>query len=164
MFGITFDKDDTIFSEVLVDINLPDMSVFECIKFGKNPAQYLKSYDGVMCSSGGTWQAAVNRAHSIDPQARPYRGADIPMTNVEPIKLKDKVLPAGTKIGHSTSTTNKGNLEKLIKDCQRAGFDLEKDSIRVKIGHEKREKNGNKWGLVTFTVVGLTPEPEETGE
>jgi hypothetical protein len=155
-FGLTFDKDETLHQEILVDIDLSRVVVCETIKFGKNPVNYLKTYDGVVCASGGSWAAAVQRAQAIEPGARPYKSVEIPMTNVSEIKLKDKVIPAGAKIGHSTSTTNKAHFQSLLDDVAKAGLTLT-STVRVKIGRESKEKNGNKWGLVTFKLEGASP-------
>lgn len=124
------------------------------IKFG-DPATYLKSYDGVNCTTGGTWQEAVNKAKLIDPKASPYMSADIVMTLIEDAKdIKGAVVAtAGTRLGHSTSTTNRANVAELIRAVNEKG--LQNSVVEVKVtAQAKTNPKGQTWGVLKFELVG----------
>jgi hypothetical protein len=157
-YGITFGKDQTLFKSVIVDLDMSKVQVCHAIKFG-NPATYFKTYDGVSCASGGTWAAAVQKAQNADPKARPYDSADLTFTNTGPLQLKEKVIPAGTTLGHSLSTTNRQHFADLISQIQRAGY-ASTSKVRVELGHEHKNKGSNNWGLVTFKLIGLAEEQQ----
>jgi hypothetical protein len=162
-FGLIFGKfAQTLLKEVTVDIDMSKVQVTESIKFG-NPAQYLKTYDGGTCATGGTWAQAVERAQKADPKARTYPSADITMVLAAPVSVgagaEAKTFPVGTKLGHSLSTTNRTNFTDLMDKMAQAGFE-EGASVRVSLGHEYRNKGSNTWGLVTFTLIGRSADAQ----
>ena len=159
------------FEDITVTINMSEVAIFEGIRFGNKPVTYYKSYDTVSCTSGGTWADAMARAVGADPKARPYRGADIPMTANDDIVVINKkgdkvtVIEEGTLLGHSTSITNRKNLKTFIDAVQEAG--LEKADVEVRIEHEYRKNNnGHEWGVLLFHLIGEADEegPDETPE
>lgn len=153
--GLQIGDSTALIESVLVEIDLSEVQVCEVVKFG-NPATYLKTFDGVICHEGGTWEAAKMRAQQVDPKARPYKSADIPMTLLEPAKsLKgEEVQPAGTRLGHSLSTTNRANFATFLKDVTDAGYNPEQDTVQVKITAEPRtNKAGNRWGVLAFELL-----------
>lgn len=159
-FGLRIGNDKQLFDTLEVMIDLSEVQVCEAIKFG-NPPTYYKTYDGVNAASGGLWQDRVREAQASDPNARPYKSADIPMTLLTEAKDKSKktVAEAGTRVGHSLSTTNRGPFQTFIKSCQDQG--LMGQTVKVKLGFEERtNKNGNEWGVMTFELLG-TPEESE---
>lgn len=144
---------DLYTDEILVEIDLNAVARNESIKFG-NPATYLKTYDGVTCASGGSWQAAIDRAQRVDPKAQPYPAADIPMRVLHDLKVKGKaaVVEEGQMIGYTTPTTGFANFKAFWSACTTAG--LAGQTVKAKLGYEKRtNKNGNVWGVVTFTLA-----------
>ena len=134
---------------------MKEVQINQTIKFG-NPAQYLKTYDGTNCAQGGTWDQAQVRARSIDPNARPYFSADIPMGVIEDIKTPDGntlLIEKGKRLGHALSTTNKANFQEFLKaltDAGQLGI-----PVRVKVSSARRtNQKGNAWGVLTFELLG----------
>lgn len=143
---------DLIMGTITVDIDLSAVAHCRVIKFGQNPVTYLKTYDASMCATGGSWQGAIERAQRVDPKARDYPSADIPMRVVTDVVNGSKavVAAAGSTIGHTLATTNWTHWKSLMDGCKAAGIT---GTVRVQLGVEKKSKNGNNWGLVTFTRV-----------
>jgi hypothetical protein len=117
------------------------------LRFG-NPAQYLSSYDGVVCDKGGSWHDAMMKAKRIDPRAEPYISVDVVMTLAADLKAGEETLPAGTKIGFNSSKTNFNEWSDFFNEVQAAG--LVNQTVDVKIGYRDIEHNGNTWGVLTF--------------
>lgn len=123
------------------------------LKYG-NPAVYKNTYDGQSVIGGGRWSDAVAEAQRVDPRAAPYRSVDLPF------KLKENLveggtllLEAGKTLGHSTSTTNWRNFETFWKDVQKR--ELVGKRLELDLGFEaKSNTKGNKWGVLTFTIIG----------
>ncbi len=139
--------------DILVDINLSAVAHCRAIKFGSNPVTYLKSYDGATCATGGSWQGAIERAQRVDPKARDYPSADIPMTVVKAVmdvSGKKELAAAGSTLGHTLATTNWAHWKSFMEGCRAAGVS---GVVRVQLGVERKSKNGNNWGLITFTRV-----------
>lgn len=162
--GLTVGKhSDKLVAEAIVDIDLSEVQVCEAIKFGQNPPTYFKTYDGVTCVQGGTWQQAVMKAQQVDPNARPYKSADIPMTVVEDIVAIDKTVVAekGTTLGHSLSTTNRGEFQDLLSQVGKAGISMH-DTVRVKLKAKPRTNaKGHRWGIITFELLGVGGDETE---
>lgn len=138
--------------ELIVDIDLAAVAPHKAIKFG-NPATYLKSYDGITCAQGGTWEQAIARAQRVDQNAREYSSCDLPMVLTHQVKKGSKVLAEqGDKLGYSLSTTNWNTWRTFWTDCTAKG--LAGQTVRVKLGYERRtNKAGNVWGIMTFTLA-----------
>lgn len=146
---------DKIVDEIEVEIDTTQILFNQSIKAG-NPAVYRKTYDSVTCATGGSWDAALEEIRRIDPKARPYMSADIPMTLVEDFKDNkgNVLLAAGTRIGHSLSTTNRAAFQDFSNQLDKA--ELRGQTVSVKLGYQKMTKTGvNPWGVVTFTLLGL---------
>lgn len=159
-YGLLIGNDPSLFDEIIVDITLDEVQVNETIKYGKNPVIYLKTLDGVTCLQGGAWETALQKAAAAEPGARPYKSADIPMTLAKDLVFKGKtVAEAGTRLGHSTSTTNRANLQSFLADVARQGYSGQQ--VRVRLTAEARKSKGNTWGVIKFDLLGLTAEQED---
>lgn len=154
--GMRIGDDLTPHDTMLVAIDMTEGKGFVpklSLKYGQNPVTYKHSYDGVSCFGGGTWADALEVARRVNAQTRPYRSVDLPMVLLEELKKKDKsVVPAGTILGHSTSTTNWGHWETFYKECLEKG--LLNKTVRVKLVHEARSKNSTNWGVIKFELEG----------
>lgn len=153
--GLIFGKNKLLVLDenVIVGIDLEAVAYGETIKFGKQPAQYRKTFDRVNDSRGGSWADSVAMAQRIDPQARPYRSADIPMVLLMDVKAKGGVVfPTGTVVGYSTSTTGFAKWDGFITDARRRGF---AGRCKVKLGSEAMSRNGNTWGVITYSMIGV---------
>lgn len=131
--------------EVIIDCK--KITPSQVVKFG-NPAVYLKTFDGVTCASGGTWQDALAKAQSIKADVTPYKSVDLAMTLVNDIK---DVAEAGTVIGHSTATTNWNNFAGLFDKVMSEGGAESK--IKVELGFEIRKSKDYEWPLITFKLL-----------
>ena len=128
------------------------------VKYG-NPAIYDKTYDRVLSSKGGSWMDAMEKATRIDPNAREYRSADIPMVLTDDVTVADgkgkdlKVLAgAGQTLGYSLSTTNWAAWAKFFREVSLAGLD--RSIVKAEIGFEKKTNSkGNVWGIMNFTLI-----------
>lgn len=163
-FGLSIKGKDGLFdsAKVLIDTSSKGLQIFECVKYG-NPAVYHKTYDNTAnpnarCVTGGLWLDALRKTAQVDPNARPYEGADITMTLLDDIKVTVKgqsvtLAEKGTTLGHSTSTTNKANLKAFIDQILQQGL---KDTIvEVEVSYEKKTNaKGNEWGVLTFNLLG----------
>lgn len=156
--GLEIKEKKGLIESIVVDIDVAShIQVCDVVKYG-NPAQYYKTYDGVTCATGGTWQQALSKAQMADPNARPYQSADLTMTLAEDaLDVKGNVVATkGTILGHSTSTTNKGNLKALTDEITKDG--LRDAVVRVKLTSEERvNKAGNVWGVIKFELLGEAP-------
>lgn len=151
-FGLLFGAEKKLVTEpVTVEIDLNAVAYQQSIKFG-NPAQYLKTYDASVCATGGSWEAAIARAQRVDPNARPYPSADVPMRVTHDVKSGNVlVAEAGQVLGNSLSTTNWANWKKFMADCKAAGLT---GVVKVVLTAEKRtNKNNNVWGVIVFTLA-----------
>lgn len=166
-FGLTIDKDKgSLVDTALVAIDMASVALSYTVKFGKDPAVYRKSYDGLNCAQGGTWKDALAVAQSVEATARPYRSADIPMTLLAawPSKTKGKEdeYKVGMSVGYTTPTTGWKHWEALWKECNAKG--LANSVVEVELGFEAKAKGTNEWGLVTFKLIGEHEEVEEGQE
>lgn len=160
--GFKIGKDKALFiGEIIVEIDLANVALSYCIKFG-NPAIYYKTYDRFTCASGGSWADAVVKANRVDPTAREYRSADVPMVNIIPlVKGTTMLVDAGKVLGNSLSTTNWNNWQQFAGAVQRAysGVPLAPNGlpaivVKAKLSAERRQnKAGNIWGVIKFELV-----------
>lgn len=153
-YGITIGADRTLLKSIKVQIDMTESQGFfvkHSIKFG-NPAQYFSSYDGTTCDRGGLWSDAVVKAQRADAKANPFPAADIIFILAEDVKLKDKTLPAGTKIGHTTSTSNWQDWAEFYREVAKAG--LLNTVVDATLSSEAvtGKKNGYTWGIMKFKV------------
>lgn len=155
---VVVDNKSTLFESVDVTIDMREVVSTEAIKFG-NPAQYFKTYDGIVCSDGRTkWVDAIEKGANHTPPSTPYSSADIPMTLDEPIigKGNAEVLPAGTRIGYSLSTTNREAFARFLRDVN--DNNLRHGRVKVKVGYEAKNNKDYVWGIVTFELLGAAED------
>jgi hypothetical protein len=93
----------------MVEIDLTEIVPLYMVRFGKNPPNYYKSYDGVMTfGSPKLWELTLREAQRLDPDCRgQYSAVEIPMTLIDGVELKRdrKTIEGGTRIGYTTSIT-----------------------------------------------------------
>lgn len=159
--GLRIDNKNDLIESVVVKIDTREsigITAFNGVRFG-NPAQYLKTYDGVTCTSGGTWIEAQNRARMVDPAITPYMGADLCMTLAEDaVNMRGAVVSkAGIVLGHSTSITNRKNLTEFIKKLDAQGLRGEVVLVRI-TSQDRTNPAGNRWGVLKFELLGSVEE------
>lgn len=153
LFSGSTDDIDKRFSFLIADLDLENMQMSTCVKYGK-PVRYVKTYDGIIASNGRSWNEALAEARQEDPNVKTYESADLELEVVEDVKTTsgEVVVKAGEILGHSTSTTNQRNLAKLMKTVQKTAGTTD-CSVRVKVGFEARKKDSWTWGLLTFELI-----------
>jgi hypothetical protein len=152
-FGMRVGKNKDFIDDIPVEIALVEDEGFMVkytLRFG-NPAQYLSSYDGMVCDKGGSWNDALVKARMADPNVEPYNAVDIVVRTTAPLKLKEETLPAGTVIGLNTSKSNFSEWSDFYAECAKAG--LIGQTVKVKLGCREINHGGNTWGVVTFTLA-----------
>lgn len=154
-FGIFFSQDETntFFETMMLIIRPGNIQPAHAIKYGKNPTEYRKTYDGVLTTDGRSWEDAVALAKRVEPDARPYFTVDVSGELVDDLKDKKGNLLAskGTIVGFSTPTTNAALVDQFIKAHI---DDLESKNLILTLGYQSKAKGTYKWGLFTFNVEG----------
>lgn len=167
-FGIQFGTSAELVPTFVGLLNLDERALNFAIKWGVSPnINYRKTYDGVTCASGGTWEQAIAIAKSVDPNARPYNSVDLPFTVYEDVKAPSgtTLCEKGKRVGYATSTTNWQNWESFYAQCKAAGYvpnggsDPDKRVAIVEVGFQRRQKGNNAWGVATFKFIGWAPDP-----
>lgn len=141
------------FDKIKAKINLTEGEGFfvkEMIKWG-NPVKYASRYDGHLTDRGEPWAEVVARAQRMDERAKVYPSADLIFHLREPLKLKDKTLEPGTRLGHTLAMTNWENWADFYRVANKAG--LVDQVVDVIIGYDEvNGKNGYTWGVLNFSL------------
>ena len=157
-------KATDLIKTIKVRINDDEITPFTGLRVG-NPPTYFKTYDQATEARGGSWAEAKRKAALINPAASEYIGADIQMTLIEDIKNSDGAVlaEAGTRLGHSTSVTNKAELVDFLKSRTKAG--LKGQDVLVEVGFKRRTNTaGNVWGTLTFKLLGAAEGTQDSEE
>jgi hypothetical protein len=151
-FGILIGKGDKKFkSELKVKLNLTEDRGFSLkwtLRYG-NPAQYMSTYDGVVCDKGGNWADVQAKVMAIDPKAQPYLTVDILVETLEKIDTTGGGIEPGTKLALSLSKTNFSEWQDFYNEAKDAG--RLGQEVTAKIGFRDVHHNGNDWGVLTFS-------------
>lgn len=150
---------------IRVRLDLSAVQNIRVIRYG-NPAQYVKSIDGVVSTTGEPWAKVFQKAKATDGDRfrGDYASADIPMEALVDVKDMKGNLAAreGDLIGKSLSTTEWREWEKFLRTLMRSGVDIDNDTVIVDIGYKARtNNNGNTWGVLTYTFVARDEDYEE---
>jgi hypothetical protein len=144
-------------------IDLSKLRFCNQVRFG-NPPQYRKTYDGRKTAdgSGQPWSDTLALAKSVDSSraSDPYDTAEmliVVAADVKSVKGEDSVK-AGTKLGYTPPYTGAPQIGLLLDAVTAAGGDVNTSIAKVKVGYEAIARNGNNWGIVTFTFDGLVEE------
>lgn len=159
--GIRIDRDDKAFvTEFYGDLDLSTVQLFwgARAELAGNNVVYTKSYDGKTTVKGEPFQAVLAdfKANSVK-NADPYRGADILVTLTEDVVQGKTTIPAGTKVGYSTSITGFAPFQSFLQEAKRKGLlrDLgDGEVVRVKVTHEMRTNKANQdYGVLLFSLA-----------
>lgn len=157
--GATFDgmkitDSKGLFDSLLVTIDMTEEQGFfvkQSIKWG-DPVTYASSYDGVTSDKGGAWGDQIARVNAIDPKAKVFPSADIILVLAEPLVLKEKTLPVGTKVGLTLAMSNWRNWAEFYREVSKA--EMLNQEVTVKVDHDPIEgKNTYKWGVMRFSIA-----------
>lgn len=140
----------------------------QSIRYGTNPVNYDKTFDGITAEDGSPWANKIMAARGIDPKCRPYRSVQIAMELLEDaVALDGKTVlaKAGSVVGYATSVTGWGEWESFYRSCvsdNRIGSDVE-----VSVSNVSKEKGANQWGIMRWELAiaeGLIPDQEELND
>ena len=147
----TFIGDDLIGNkELYVILNFADIRAKQTIK-GGNPVKYRSTVDGRTCiDTGDTWMNAVMEIKRLAPDAKPYNCVDLTFTLLKDAVAYDGsvVAPAGTRLGHTTATTNWKKWVEFYRSLP-----THEGEVIVRLSREDVQKETNKWALVNFVYV-----------
>lgn len=152
--GLKIGNEKGLIDEIKVRIKMVEDDGFfvkQSIKWGQ-PVNYVSTYDGITSEKGGSWHDEVARINAIEPGAKVFPSADIIMELAAPVKLKEKTIAAGVKIGHTTSLSNWRNWNEFYREVADAG--LLGQEVEVKVSAEEvNGNNGYTWGVLAFELV-----------
>lgn len=154
-FGINIGADrQPLFSELKVKVLMAENEGFYVKHSIKTQSgEYYSCYDGTSCDRGGLFSDAVARVQRMEPNQKVYAAADIIFVLAEDVKLKDKTLPAGTKLGHTTSMSNWQNWAEFYRDVVKAGRLGEEVDMILGFDAVTSKKNGKTWGVLNFKLA-----------
>jgi hypothetical protein len=138
-----------------LELDLSSVKPKYSIKYGANPVTYKHTYDHRVSTQGESWANVCLKAAQLDPKAREYRSADIPLVVTEDIpgaKGQDPLATTDQVLGLTLSTTAWRKWESFFNSLVKAGVDVT-STIKVNLGYEVRTGNGNTWGVPTFELV-----------
>lgn len=123
-----------------------------------NKYEYIKTYDGrTEAKTGQAWGAAVADANArAVAQNNTYRGADILIVLTKDVKQGGTTIPAGTKVGYTTSITGfapfQSFLQTLVQEgkVQVGAGDTLSGVVPTKVVHETKSNADYEWGILTF--------------
>jgi hypothetical protein len=138
-YGLHLDKSQEALEAIEVEIDMSEIVPVYMVRFGKNPPNYCRSYDGVTTfGSPKPWEFTLREAQHLDADCRgQYPAVEIPMTLIDGVELKRdrKTIEGGTRIGYTTSITGprdlliclggeengfEGDLRPISPECLRA--------------------------------------------
>lgn len=115
--------------------------------------KYFSTYGGGVSTEGEPWSVVLAKCKAINPNAYDYDSADLVLELEDPLKDAEGkvVVDKGAKIGYTTSSTNKGELIKLKKECVDRKLDLKTAAVPVTVSFQRRTNANNQ----TWSVLGL---------
>lgn len=163
--GMRVDRDDKAYiQEFTGDLDLGSVLLFMGARaeFAGNNVQYTKSYDGKTTDKGENFAQVLAefKANSLK-DASPYRGADIMVVLDEDVVQGKTTVPAGTKVGYSTSITGFAPFQNFLSSMVKAGKakagpagTIIGETVRVRVKHEGRTNKANQdYGVLTFELA-----------
>lgn len=159
--GFRLDKNvKELLDKVTVDVDFANVKLFQGLRVALpgNKYEYIKTYDGrTEAKTGQNWGAAVADANNRAVSANsPYRGADILMTLPESVKQGKTEIPAGTKLGYTTSITGFSAFQSFLASLIEAGdvtvspSETLSGQVRLNVLHESKSNADYEWGILTF--------------
>lgn len=162
--GIKLDKQEkALIQDFTGEIDFANVKMFQGLRIALpgNKYEYIKTYDGrTESKTGMAWGAAVQEANAraISPST-PYRGADILITLDKDVKQGGTTIPAGTKVGYTTSITGFAPFQSFLQTLVTEGKievqagDVLSGVVPTKVVHETKSNADYEWGILTFEAV-----------
>jgi hypothetical protein len=123
---------------------------------------YSRSYDGVVTQEGTAWETAIAQAKSADPSNKgEYPFVDVIVELTKPAVSIDgfTILPAGVKVGFSTSPTVWKVWQAFYFLCLKQGLITENahghpsGEVDLILGFISKSKGKNTWGVYKFDLL-----------
>lgn len=163
-FGMKIDKNEKVLiDEFEADIDFSNIKMFVGmrIKLPGNKYEYIKSYDGRTESrTGQNWNAATTEANArASEPAQTYRGADILLVPAKDVVQGKTTIPAGTKLGYTTSITGFGAFQSFLAELVGKGAitvgagDTLSGVVTTKVTHETKKNADYEWGILNFATA-----------
>ena len=159
--GMKIDKNDKATIDDFtgeIDFSKVKMFVGLRISLPGNKYEYIKSYDGrTESKTGQNWNTAVAEANArAQSPSTTYRGADILAVLDKDVKQGATTIPAGTKVGYTTSITGFAPFQSLLATLVEDGTvtvgagDRLSGSAVIKLSHEAKKNADYEWGIINF--------------
>ena len=162
--GLKLDKNEKATIESFEgDLDFANVKLFQGLRVALpgGKYEYIKTYDGrTEAKTGQNWNAAVADANgrAVAPNT-PYRGADILITLTKDTKQGGTTIPAGTKVGYTTSITGFGAFQSFLVEQVNSGAvqvganDSLSGVVATKVVHETKKNADYEWGILTFEAA-----------
>lgn len=162
--GLKLDKNDkNTFDEFTGEVDFSKVKMFVGLRISLpgSKYEYIKSYDGrTEAKTGQNWNVAVAEANArAQSPSTTYRGADILVVTDKVIEQGSAKIPAGTKVGYTTSITGFAPFQSLLQTLVEAGDvsvgagDRLSGTVTLKLSHEAKKNADYEWGVVNFEKV-----------
>ena len=155
--GSVFLDKDEIVTPLVANVLWEECKVKQTIKvdLGGGKTEYYHTYDGVNEIRGGTYDSKVRYCQKIDPSAFSYVSVDLVLELAEDAKDSrgNVVAKAGTRLGHSTSSTARKSIKDFRAACKKAGIDTNTGVAKVKITLETKKNDKFTWKIPVFELV-----------
>jgi hypothetical protein len=159
--GLKLDKNDkATFDEFTGEVDFARVKMFVGLRISLpgNKYEYIKSYDGrTEAKTGQNWNVAVAEANArAAAPSTTYRGADILLTLDKDVKQGNATIPAGMKVGYTTSITGFAPFQSLLQTLVESGDitvgagDRLSGVVTLKLTHEAKKNADYEWGIVNF--------------
>lgn len=159
--GLKIDKNEKqTFDDFTGEIDFSKVKMFVGLRISLpgSKYEYIKTYDGrTEAKTGQSWGVAVAEANArAQSPSTTYRGADILVTLDKDVKQGSTTIPAGTKIGYTTSITGFAPFQSLLEtliansDVTVGAGDRLSGIVNVKLTHEAKKNADYEWGIVNF--------------
>lgn len=160
--GMTLKDPRLPFTECEGTINLSDLRFMHVIRVTVGGmTTFATTYDlslpedRQMAKSGRKWLEEVAEAKKLDPTAKPYKSAEVPLKLTKPIIVKGTTIAEeGDVIGFSLSITNFKYFTSFVNDLRLANVP-ENAIVSVRAVHQINENKGKPSnGVVVFEYLG----------
>lgn len=145
------DAKSKLFTEMEGTIDLSQVAPIVSIRATSNGAtSFVKSYDGVMTSTGQNFANAVQQAQATaDKVDGPYQTVEVPLR----LTKAAGGLDVGKVVGITPSITGAKFWTTFYKQLREAGLQRATVQVRVKHLYQNNTK-GNEWGVPEFELLG----------
>jgi hypothetical protein len=149
------DPKNKLFTEFKATIDMTKVAPISSVRATRGGnTTFIKSYDGVMTSTGQSFELATNNLRAThDKVDGPYQTVEIPLVLLEAVPG----AKAGDVIGITPPLTGAKFFTEFYKTLRERS--LHQANVEVIVRHKyMTNKSGNEWGVATFELVGPAAE------